>query len=355
MIAQVSAAEILAAARQSFGLPAGDLDEAFVAAALRRAASALCPCSQSTLAAAVHDALRFSRQGSSAIENLLQDCLEGLTVAGDLLEINRVTLDDPNIPGTWLFAGPPSFVRRASGTLVVFGIATGGLLPLPQRLSSQLRYNGCFRMLPSDGDDVIAAELRDLGFIEQRERSWLRAPPLRTASAFRNAVLTALDASPNRAPVAGLEILIPLAGGYGRWTIPEDQTGVFVARRPQAYGAPLWCAVRLGNGVCTNLLDLPPADDPYPDWRGCDYGWQLRFALDACAGQPCRYQRRLCDPDIELRFNFPLPLWTTRRLELAGRRQPRQHALLTYLLPAHEAEADEEFLQQMLWLQPESL
>ena len=39
-------------------------------------------------------------------------------IGGDLLELNQVTIDDPDRKGTWLFAAPPGFVVRPDGSVI---------------------------------------------------------------------------------------------------------------------------------------------------------------------------------------------------------------------------------------------
>ena len=69
----------------------------------------------------------------------------------------------------------------------------------------------------------------------------------------------------------------------GRWREPIASDGIFVARRPQAYGAPVWCAVELADGVPQAVLDLPIDSSIAPGW---DDARKLQAALDAERGSP---------------------------------------------------------------------
>ena len=139
----------------------------------------------------------------------------------------------------------------------------------------------------------------------------------------------------------------PVTYYRGRWVDPTDHDGPFVARRPQEFGAPIWCLVELRNGDPVCLLDLPLARTR---WRGCDSAWHLQMAIDHDRGTPQLYRRRV-DRDI-VRFDFfsPLPQWSQRRLMILGRPVARDRCLFSYLLPADEADAEEAFLQESLWL-----
>jgi hypothetical protein len=41
----------------------------------------------------------------------------------------------------------------------------------------------------------------------------------------------------------------------GRWVMPKRQSGRFVGRRPQAYGADLWCYMEVADGTVKRLLN----------------------------------------------------------------------------------------------------
>jgi hypothetical protein len=355
MITQTDPATLLNGTRHLLGLPGGGVDEVLVACLLRRVSPAYCPCSPTALKAAVRDSLRFFPAAPCDLDTLIDACIEGLMIAGDLLEIARVSTEDPRAKGTWLFIGPPSFFQRVSGTVVLFGCSSDGQLPLPSRLVQRIQHNRWTRTIVPDNGEDLASELDSLGFIEQSERMWLRAPSASTATAFQNAALTALDQSSPSGDVQELRVLDDEAfvrGGSRRWLEPRSQSGRFIARRPQAYGAELWCLVQLENGRCQKLVDLPLPDAGYPAWRGCDFAWQLAMAFSAHRRAHGRYLRSACGDKVRLAFHFPLPLWATRRLEAAGERVSSASSLLTYCVPEREAVVEEQFLQDMLWVKP---
>ena len=103
-----------------------------------------------------------------------------------------------------------------------------------------------------------------------------------------------------------------------RWREPgPTDSGDFVARRPQAYGADLWSAVRLENGVATRIFQLP-VDDPVVPAR--DEAWRLQLAIDAERGFPQRYA---AEPfagggSSVVKFFSPIPGFAERYLQLVG-------------------------------------
>jgi hypothetical protein len=139
----------------------------------------------------------------------------------------------------------------------------------------------------------------------------------------------------------------PVTYYRGRWTAPKRQSGNFVARRPQEFGASLWCFVALQDGAPARLLDFPLKKSR---WRGCDAAWHVQMALDRRLGHPQLYRRRAVNDGVRLDFFSPLPLWAERRLILFGRPIPPEKCLMSYWLPAGEAKVEERFLQDRLWL-----
>jgi hypothetical protein len=140
VIEQIAREGVLKASRESLGLSpsAAPMDDPLLTAMLRRAAAIHCPCSPLTIINSVLDALQYLVEDDSSIEERLADLTDKLIVTGDLLELNQVTTDDPDVKGTWLFAVPPSFVARPDGTIFLLGLATDEVTrcppPLPRTL-----------------------------------------------------------------------------------------------------------------------------------------------------------------------------------------------------------------------------
>ena len=119
-----------------------------------------------TLASAVLEALRLLSDDPEALRKRAVEAVENLIIFGDLLELNQVTVDDPSVKGTWLFAAPPSFVVRPSGSIFVLGIVPDEASPLPASLNDRIMYEGFTRMLVPDADENLPAILNNLGLRE---------------------------------------------------------------------------------------------------------------------------------------------------------------------------------------------
>ena len=100
-----------------------------------------------------------------------------------------------------------------------------------------------------------------------------------------HARLAAMPSSPST--VDGLELLDPRRPStyYNkRWRDPiTTDTGRFVSRRTQLYGAKLWSFVEIEKGIPQRVLDLN-SDDGFH--RACDLAWRLQAAIDAALGSP---------------------------------------------------------------------
>ncbi len=352
MIDVIEAHDVIKNCRATLGLPGRNdgLDDVLLAGLLRRCAGILCPCSRTALRSALLESLSHLDDDSEALADRLDDLVDDLIVGGDLLELTDVAIDDPNVKGTWVFAAPPSFIVRPSGAMFLTGIVPDQDSFLSSELSARIAYDGCTRSITPGADEDLAAILLTQGLQHLPEGVWLKAPRADSAEEHLSAFERQLAAQPLCGTVNGLQILDPVKPVTyyrGRWAIPSGQTGTFVARRPQEFGAPLWCFVDLADGVAQRLIDLPRSGFR---WRGCDAAWHLQMAIDSCCGQPQPYRRR--DSEEAVRFDFfsPLPEWSQRRLMILGRQCPREHSLLAYEIPHREADSEEHFLQNNLWM-----
>jgi hypothetical protein len=352
VIVQVSAMEVLRSSRATLGVSASSddaIDDAMLAASLRRAAGILCPCSLSTLIAAVLESLQHLVEEDAATERVAA-AAEGLIVGGDLLELSQVTTDDPAAKGTWVFAGPPSFVVRPAGNIFLVGIVPDEATPLPASLSARVVFEGFVRVLSPQLHEDLRSILSELGLRELSTSAWLKAPKPESATELRGNMLRRLAEQPPSGAIADISILDPVRSvDYysGRWIIPTHESGIYVARRPQAYGAPIWGLASLEDGTVTRFLDFPLKGSR---WRGCDAAWHLQMAIDRCRETQQLYRRRPNEGGACLDFFSPLPLWAQRRLAVIGRPAPREKCLMSYWIPERELQSEETFLQEQLWL-----
>ncbi len=353
VITQISAKEVMRSSREALGLSAtsdGAIDDAMLAAALRRTAGILCPCSLSTLSAAVLESLQYLFDDIGTIEERVAIAAEGLIVGGDLLELSQVTTGDPSAKGTWVFSAPPSFIVRPSGSIFIIGIVPDETTPLPASLNARVSYEGFARLVTPEHSEDLSSVLRELGLRELSMAAWLRAPKTESATVLRDNMLHRLAEQPPSGAVEDISILDPARSvDYysGRWMNPTWQSGDYVARRPQAYGAPLWGFANLADGNVTRFLDFPLKS---ARWRGCDMAWHLQMAIDNCRQTPQLYRRRSTHGGTCLDFFSPLPAWAHRRFAVVGRPAPREKCLVSYWIPERELAAEETFLQERLWL-----
>jgi len=353
VITEISAQEVVRLSREALGLPVpvnSEIDDPQIAGSIRRAAAILCPCSPSTLVGAVLDSFRYLSGDNDDIAERVSGAAEALIICGDLLELNQVTIDDPLVKATWIFAAPPSFVQRPGGSIFLIGITPDAATPLPASINARVAYEGCARVLTSEPSEGLPAILRELGLHELPISTWLKAPKSGSAAELRDTMTQRLSAQALSGAVADVSILDPARNvDYypGRWVTPTNESGNFVSRRPQAYGAPIWGFAQLVDGVVDRFLDFPLKRYR---WRGCDLAWHLQMALDRCRGTPQHYRRRPDSTGATLDFFSPVPLWVQRRLAVLGRPTSRERCLFSYWIPQRELPSEESFLQDHLWM-----
>jgi len=332
-----------------------------LAGALRRAASYLCPCSAATLVRAVVRPLRGLVPDLEKTKEFVEETLEAIISHGDVLEQPEVEDGTPTAR-VLLYAAPASFVVRQSGLVVLLGVAADQLSPLPEELERRIQYLGHVRRLaPSDGED-LRGELRQLGLLELTSDAWLKGPKPSTASQAVAAIDRALDVVAPSRDVPGLLLLDPtkpVRYYRGRWTEPKTQTGSFVARREQAYGADLWCYVQLNAGQPERMIDLPHQRGSR--WRGCDEAWHLQMAIDAKRGDAQRFRiSPTSAPEIVVLELFsPVPAWARRRWDAIGEPVPSSGEdrvsgkgnLFAYRISKAEIDEERRFMREALWLE----
>ena len=350
MIQIATAADVLSAARKNLGLEASaKIDIVYLAAALRRLAGFLCPCSPATLLGSMVESHRGLTDGDFA--DRVEDVIDALVGVGDLLELTDVTTLDERIKATWLFAAPPSFVLRRSGTAILLGFAPDEATPLPIDLQSRLRRRGVTRMIdPLPGED-LGDLLAGLGLRRLTMENWLRPPRQETARTLIDSLDAALDRQTLAGEIPNLRVLDGTRASRryrARWCQPDRLTGRYVIRRPQTYGADVWGYAELANGVPVKLFDFPP---PGSRWRGCDVAWRAQMAIDSWSGDIQVYRRENSGDSVAINLFSPIPDWARRRLAFVGEELEPQSSLLSYRLPMSEAAAEEQFLQEYLFLQ----
>jgi hypothetical protein len=325
-----------------------------ISAALRRVAAFSCPCSASRL---VRDVVRPLEGLLSAPENIkerVESVLEAVVSYGDLVEV-RDGHEGAAKPGqVLLYVADPSFVLRKSGKALIIGVAPDNFSLLPDGFAARIEYLNHIRKLSIPGDVDLRVELVRLGLHELTYEEWLKAPPVERPEAHTARLDKLLDSVLSSGDMPGLEILdhtTPVNYYRGRWTKLSRQTGRFVARRPQAYGAALWCYVEIEGGRPLRFLDLPLAGSRV---RGCDEAWRLQMAIDALRGAPQEFVVRPGPPGTEILGLFsPVPMWAQRRWDAVGERAQDQGCLMAFRFTTEEIAEEMRFARDALWLEPQ--
>jgi hypothetical protein len=314
--------------------------------ALRRAAHILAPAARSDLVRFVAEPLVAFGDQRDAVESALDEMI----VYGDILAMRRQSLDDWGAPAEVLRPAPPTFVRRGNGEFIILGVAGDHPTALSQELDALLVDDGMVRRLAVQGED-LSTHLRLLGFAHLSEQAWLRTPPMESAAAHLARWQAKLDAAPTLDhAVDGLELLDGARDPLyyrGRWTAPGTRSGMFVSRRPQLYGAPLWSLVSLDQGRARRLIDLYADDDRQ---RPCDLAWRIQAALDAERATPQRARIRRGAATASIDLFSPLPAFAERRLALVATKAAGAQCLYSFSLPDARLAEEVGALRTLLWM-----
>jgi hypothetical protein len=321
-----------------------------IAASLRRAASFLCPCSPRQIVDAVLLVLRPLQPVSVVTREQIVGVLDLLVAGGDLVELRQ---EDDTRTTRLLYLGPPTYVEKEPGRYLIVGVRPFGE-PLVELNSAEVIYEAHTRTVILD-PEMAEAELKTRGLHQLSPDLWIGRPKAETAADLLARVGIQVDVALPAGELSQLRIIDPgkpVRYYKGRWRdLAPSDSGIFVARREQAYGADLWCAVGATDGAPEQLLDFP-IDDPVAPGR--DEAWRLQAAIDAESGRPQQYRvRSVGGSESEVVFDFfsPLPGWAERRLQLVG--SPVNHqggALFSFRVPSAVNSALRDFLNESLWM-----
>ncbi len=181
MIQMLTTDGVLARTANSLALDGSSISSETIAAqALRRAVSALAPCSRA-------DALRFTRQPLANViaedDDWYEALLDALIAYGDVLEVTPQDADVWRTGRLVLRPAPPSFVRRTNGDLIILGVAGDQPSALLGELARQVQHEGPLRHLRQPIAGTAIEHLKALGLVELPEAAWLRAPVTMSAHA----------------------------------------------------------------------------------------------------------------------------------------------------------------------------
>jgi hypothetical protein len=298
----------------------------------------------------IDDALVRLPGHSEDTRSHLEATLDALVLYGDLLEL---PLEDESGSRRHLFLGPPSFIHRQSGVVLLIGVRPDGAPLLSGSLSEDIEYEAHVRRLQL-GPELGLEALIDDGLMEIRAEQWLRCPPMSAASELVADYAARLSATGDSGALEHVRVLDPVTPSTyyrGRWReLKPADVGTFVARRPQAFGADLWSFVEVDGGEVRRGIDFPVQEPLAP---GADEAWRLQAAIDADGGDPQRIDVTPANREgwSVLDLFSPIPSWAQRRLDVVATpilRSPR--ALISYAVPTSEVDEEIRFLKAMMWL-----
>jgi hypothetical protein len=316
---------------------------------IRRAASFSCPTTPGELLRSVRGSLRALRD-DEVLTDELSSLIQDLIGYGDLIELP--VEDSRGIMKRHLYLAPPSVVQRSGNTCFLVGIRPEGAPLLADTLMSRVEYENYVRRLSFETGET-ASEICEANELQALSSDHWLAHPRPTSEVE---LIAEYDARLSAAGPAGtieeltiLDFTTPSTYYRGRWrSLRHRDAGHFVARRPQAFGADLWCYAEIEGGVVVRLLDLPVQDRLA---RGSDEAWRLQAAIDSVRGHPQRGRIGSVSAHTAIHFRCPLPSWAQRRLDVVGIRLVR-HAgyLISYSVPSVEVEEELTFLKDLMWI-----
>jgi hypothetical protein len=346
--------EVAGSAVRALGLEEASLDifspEA-LAAALRRAASFLCPATPGQIVRSVSDVLiGLPGWGEETVPEL-KATMRALVGYGDLVELRSGAFGER---ARQVFLGAPAFVRRASGMCLLIGVRPDGAPLIAGELATMIAHEGHTRLVRPTGAVAVAEMLISADLAEITPSQWLQPPRRLSAAQLVEEHIRRLEAAGPSGDTEGFRLIDPsvrVTFYRGRWRQPtRDDDGHFVGRRPQAYGADLWCFAHVSAGKVRKLIDFPVGVSVAP---AADEAWRLQAALDAAAGHPQRVRMRSSPGSgvVVIDFMSPIPSWAQRRLDIIGTPMLRSSgALFSYRVRREDAAEELEFLAAMLWI-----
>lgn len=320
-----------------------------IVASIRRAASFLCPTTPRELVDVLLEVLAPVLSDPPKRVDLME-VVDQMVSTADLLELSDTSVDRRT---RLLYLGPPSFVEKSPGRYLLTGIRPLAAPLVGDDIAVEYVLHTRTATLEST---TAEASLRASGLHKISRSQWVDQPSAVSAADFVEGFRQRLSAARVAGQVDGLTIIDPATTPRyyrGRWREPvAGDTGEFVGRRPQAYGADVWCVVRLVDGAPERLLDLPINAVATP---ARDDAWRLQGAIDAVNSTPLPFRVRsmpnTATAELLVDFFSPLPTWAERYLELVGNPMDNSPgALFAYRIPDAALPALRSVLTETLWM-----
>jgi hypothetical protein len=357
MISAISPQQALLKVAQSLALQPNEcndrVNDAMLAQAVRRAVHILAPCAAHELTGAVTQSLVGLEPPSDDLAGRVDEVVEALIVYGDILEMRDAADERWSHTNSFVLRpAPPSFVARRNGWVAVLGVAGDQITPLTGDLDARVVHRGVLRLIPPSDEHDLQGTLRELGLIKLPEKAWLRLPKTETAAEHIEFWRQQIGRELAVLSIDGLRILDTArsAAFYrDRWCEPgQKHSGLFVARRPQRYGADLWCLVDLDEGRPKRFKDLSMPGDRL---RPFDIAWRIQAAFDSMAEKPQQYRCTATNGPVSvLQFFSPLPSWAERHLSIAGTKTKADRCLFAYEFASGDLESETRVLHETLWM-----
>lgn len=317
------------------------------AALVRHAASIRCPVDRRRLVATLNDAIGPLVPDRESFASDLSETLESILAHGDLYETALEAGERP-----LLRLGAPRYVAATPTRFLLLGIRADGVAFLPRDESAQIEYQGHIRTIKVSATNAGALEqtLQAVGLAKVTRSQWLRRPEASSPEDLVTRYDARLVASPESS-IDGLQILDPTGSVLyyrGRWRpTTTGDNGCFLARRPQAFGADLWCYTEVQDGIAVRVIDLPTDSG----LSAVDEAWWLQAAIDATRRHPQRVRLRESDDGGSiLDFFSPVPRWVQRHLDIVGSPCPKASgALFSYAIQTSDAENLLDFTHDTIW------
>ena len=358
MIEPISPSEILRNCRKTLRLDTEQkgIDDTLICALLRRIAGTMCPCTRAELRNTLLESLEHLKKNEETSEDndfksKLDSMIDRLLTIGDLHEYEDVTDDDSGISRKLIFSAPPGFVLRSNGNAILLGVVPEIDSFLPPELEKQITHQDGLRFIEPIPESKLKNSLPTFGLVELSEEEWLKSPKKNSANELIERYENNLNSQNPTSSIDDLKIIEnseDVKYYRGRWTTPSNQSGMYIGRRPQEYGADFWCIVLLEGGKPIRLLDFPTNDF---HWRGCDEAWYLQMAIDRQRSTPQIVSTEETNGGVRFDFYSPIPSWAERRMVLFGESKKVSGCLMSFEISEAESDQEIRWLCSNLWLE----
>jgi len=307
------------------------------------------PCTRAMATTNTLRALRVFDQRQIERE-IIEFALDELISSGNIVELQSRVLYDGRLLST-LFVKPPSYITLESGALAISGFSRGSREQLPEKLLTSGKLSNSLILISSSEAPKILDDLEASGIKKTDANLWINQPEFIEAQTRIDKISIQAAAARPVSQIEDLRLIDPVSDVTyypGRWTNQPADDMRTVGRRPQTYGADLWCFVDYSEKQF-RFIDLPSTTELT---EGRDEGWILQLAIDYINDNRQKVKVSEANPDI-LRLDFfsPIPGWVERRWALYGKKSWPHGVLFSYEFEADIGWGEVEFAERELYLE----